>query len=134
LERGGAEVVGSGLDDAGLGGHTYLLMIMKVEVSLCALEERKALSAAVVYPVWATLKLESSRSALLMVDALYLDNDSWSPFVNDDEVSRAKDLCIEMDDVEDFAVRGGDLAHRILLSRRLGFISILHIYYPICER
>tara|TARA_R110002012_G_scaffold101038_3_gene239881 strand:- start:59 stop:235 length:177 start_codon:yes stop_codon:yes gene_type:complete len=58
LERGGAEVVGSGLDDAGLGGHTYLLMIMKVEVNLCALESRVALAYVVGYPDWATLELE----------------------------------------------------------------------------
>jgi hypothetical protein len=107
---------------------------MKDKVSLCALESRVTLSAAIMYPHRATLDLEGACSALLMVDALYLDNDSWSPFINDDELSRAKDLCVEMNDVEDFAVRGGNLAHRILLSRRLGFISILHIYYPIRER
>jgi len=69
-----------------------------------------------------------------MVDALNLDHDSRGSLVNDDEVSRAKDLSIAMNDVKDSAVRGGELGHGALLSRRLGFSSILHIYYPICER
>ena len=79
-----------------------------------------------MYPVWATLNLEGSGSALLMVDALNLDNDPWSPLVNDDEVSRAEDLCVAMDDVEDSAVRGGELGHGTLLSRRLGFIRVAY--------
>tara|TARA_R100001591_G_scaffold78262_3_gene85651 strand:- start:218 stop:553 length:336 start_codon:yes stop_codon:yes gene_type:complete len=105
---------------------------MKVEVNLCALESRVTLSNVVMYPHRATLDLEGPGSALLMVDALNLDNDPWSSLVDDDEVSRAEDLCVAMNDVEDSAVRGGELGHGTLLSRRLGFISILHIHYRIC--
>ena len=86
-----------------------------------------------MYPDWTTLELESAGSPSLMVHALNLDDDSrGSSFINDDEVSRAEDLCVAMNDVEDSAVRGGELSHGTLLSRRLGFISILHIHYRIC--
>jgi hypothetical protein len=86
-----------------------------------------------VYPDWTTLELESAGSSSLMVHTLNLDDDSGgSSFVNDDKVSRAENLCIAMNDVEDFAVRGGELGHETLLSCRLGVISILHIHYRTC--
>jgi hypothetical protein len=82
-----------------------------------------------MYPVWSTLDLEGSGSALLMVDALNLDNDPRGSLVNDDKVSWTEDFCVAMNNVEDSAVRGGELGHGTLLSCRLGVISILHIHY-----
>jgi len=83
-----------------------------------------------VNPDWTTLELESAGSSSLMVHALNLDDDSGgSSFVNDDKVSWTENFSVAMDDVEDFAVRGGELGHGTLLSCRLGVISILHIHY-----